>query len=251
MLVRVSARVLLAMMLALTSALFVDLRQAMQPESPSHAYIRPEFERQMQDLRPVILDAAKRHNRPELSGMDDREFAAVIAQILYNEHFGWLEDAIPPLQIVTPAYQMAQIDMNQATGSDLTVWPSNLRPSVAVEMLRHELPLPGTSDVLVVPIVVQGTRINPHAFSDQHTLYAAVNAEISQPALAVEYLAANLERGVYRARYEGVAISWQTLAAWHNQGIVQPADIQASPSARHYLHRAAGYREAAEALVAP
>jgi hypothetical protein len=251
MLVRVSARVLLAMMLALTSALFVDLRQAMEPESPSHAFIRPEFERQMRDLRPVILDAAKRHNRPELSGMDDREFATVIAQILYNEHFGWLEDAIPPLQIVTPIYQIAQIDMNQATGSDLTVWPSNVRPSVALEMLRHELPVPGATDPIEVPVAVQGTQINPSAFTDQHALYAAINAEISQPALAIEYLAANLERGVYRARYEHIAITWQTLAAWHNQGIVRPADIQANPTVRQYLHRATGYRAAAEKLVAP
>lgn len=251
MLVHVSARVLLAMMLALTAALFVDLRQAMGPESPANAYIRPEFAQQMRGLRPVILDAARRHNRPELSGMDDREFATVMAQILYNEHFGWLEDAIPPVQIVTPVYQAAQIELNQSISSDLTVWPSNLRPSVAVEILRAQLPVPGTSSMMAVPVHVQGSKIDPRSFVDQNALYTAVNAEISQPALAVEYLAANLERGVYRARYEGIPVTWQTLAAWHNQGIVSPSDIQHSPTARHYLHRAFGYRLAAEALVAP
>ena len=55
-------------------------------------FVRPALARRMERLRPTILAAAARHNRPELSGMDDREFATVIGLVIYNENFGWLED---------------------------------------------------------------------------------------------------------------------------------------------------------------
>ncbi|MEM8535028.1 MAG: hypothetical protein AAGF95_29600, partial [Chloroflexota bacterium] len=38
-------------------------------------YVRPEFEQEMQRLRPVILAAAHRHNNQQLSRMDHKEFA--------------------------------------------------------------------------------------------------------------------------------------------------------------------------------
>jgi hypothetical protein len=104
---------------------------------------------------------------------------------------------------------------------------------------------------VAIPVHVQGSQINLHTTRDQQSLYRVVNAEISQPDLAIEFLAANLERGVYRARREGVPVTWQALAAWHNQGIVRPADIKANPTARHYIHRASAYRATAAALLAP
>jgi hypothetical protein len=248
---RIIARVLLAMMLALTPAIDQELWQgpwqAIGPTSQASPFVRPEFAREMDRLRPEILEAARRHNRPELSGMSDAQFAAVIAQLLYNEHFGWLEDAVPPVRGITPAYQWAQSELNSLAGADLTVWPANLRPSVAVEILRGELPLPQGS--VRVPVRVAGSQLDVRGFADQAALYEAVNAEISTPELAVEYLAANLERGLYRAHYENVPLTWQTLAAWHNQGIVRPADIQRSPAAQHYIRRASAYRAPAEALV--
>jgi hypothetical protein len=66
----------------------------------------------------------------------------------------------------------------------------------------------------------------------------------------VEYLAANLERGLYRAQHEGVAVTWRTLAAWHNQGIVSPADIRANPTARDYIRRTEAYLATAQRLIA-
>jgi hypothetical protein len=243
---RLFARVMLAMLLALTPAPLFYLRTTSEFNLRANPTIRPEFATQIQSLRPTILMAAKRHNRPELSHMSDQEFAVVLSQILYNEHFGWLEEAIPIVQPITPFYQGAQVVINES-GSDFTVWPSNLRPSVGVELLRGELPIPG--GIIHVPVSITGTHIHPQQFRDQPSLYTAVNAEIAQPDLAIEYLAANLERGLYRAHYERVPVTWQTLAAWHNQGIVAPADIQANPTAIQYLQRAASYRQAAAQLV--
>jgi hypothetical protein len=243
---RMFARVMLAVFFTLSSTIFFHVYTAMGPKSQASPIIRPEFATQMERLRPTILAAAKRHNNPQYSQMSDEAFAITISQVLYNEHFGWLEEEIPPLQPFTPLYQKAQTIVNDF-GGDYTVWPSNLRPSVAVELLQQELPIPGGT--LSVPISISGSQIDPRQFHDQYQLYAAVNAEIVQPELAIEYLAANLARGVYRARYEGVAVTWQTLAAWHNQGIVRPADIAANPTVMHYLHRAAAYRQVAERFI--
>ncbi len=212
-------------------------------------FVRPAFAAQMETLRPVILDAATRHNDPAISGMDDAAFAEIIALALYNEHFGWLEEAVPPLRPLTPWYQAAQMTLN-AFGANLTVWPSNIRPSVALEMLRGELPVKGSPGHIVIDLHIEGSRIDPMRYRTQEELYAAINRELIQPALAVEYLAANLERGVHRARHEGVPVTWQALAAWHNQGIVAPEDIAANPTARDYVRRAAVYRDLARAFIA-
>lgn len=212
-------------------------------------FVRPAFAQQMEALRPVIISAAARHNDPTVSGMDDAAFAEIIALVLYNEHFGWLEEAVPPLRPLTPWYQAAQMVVN-GFGANLTVWPSNIRPSVALEMLRGELPVKGEAEHLHIPLRIEGSRIDPDRYRTQAELYAAINRELIQPTLAVEYLAANLERGVYRARHEGVPVTWQALAAWHNQGIVAPEDIAANPTARDYVRRAAVYRDLARAFIA-
>lgn len=215
-------------------------------------YVRPEFARRMERLRPLIREAAARHNHPHLSGMSDTEFAVVIALVLYNEHNGWFEDTVKLVRVFTPAYQYGQVLANQSgLGSNFSVWPSNLRPSVGLEIVRQEVPLPETSAVLRVPLTVKGSRIDPAAYSSRRELFAAITREITCDDLAVEYLAANLERGVYRARYEGVPVNWRTLAAWHNQGIVAPEQIRANPCASDYVRRAAAYLPRARNLVIP
>ena len=231
--------------MVLSGALTASVTVSAHPQP----FVRPAFARQMEALRPVIISAAARHNDPTISGMDDAAFAEVIALVLYNEHFGWLEEAVPPLRPLTPWYQAAQMAVN-ACGANLTVWPSNIRPSVALEMLRGELPVRGEPNYLHIPLRIEGSRIDPGHYRTQAELYAAINRELIQPALAVEYLAANLERGIHRARYEGVPVTWQALAAWHNQGIVAPEDIAANPTARDYVRRAAVYRDLARAFIA-
>jgi hypothetical protein len=212
-------------------------------------YVRPEFAAEMRALQPAILAAAQRHNRPELSHMSDYDFALVIAQIMYNEHFGWFEEQVTPIQMLTPLYEDLQLETNAAGLSNLSVWPANIRPSVALEILRREVPLPRSTSMLTVPVSVAGSKIDLARYHSQGALYAAISEEISQPALAVEYLAANIERGLYRAHAEDVPVTWRTLAAWHNQGIVAPRDIRNNPTAGDYLHRCSAYLGKARALI--
>jgi hypothetical protein len=212
-------------------------------------YVRPEFEAEMRALQPSILAAAQRHNRPELSHMSDYDFAVVIAQIMYNEHFGWFEEQVTPVQAITPLYEDLQRETNAAGLADLSVWPANIRPSVALEILRRQLPLPHSTSMLTVPVGVAGSRIDLKRYQSQGALYAAISEEISQPPLAVEYLAANIERGLYRAQVEGVPVTWRTLAAWHNQGIVSPRDIRNNATASDYLRRCSAYLGKARALI--
>jgi hypothetical protein len=202
----------------------------------------------MRKLQPAIIAAAERHNRPELSGMSDREFAVVIAVLLYNEHFGWLEEQVKPIRPLTPLYESLQVQANHA-GADLSIWPANLRPSVAAEILRQEVPVPEPTMVITQPITVAGSMVDPYSFTDRSALYAAITSEIARPDLAVEYLAANLERGLYRAQFEGVPVTWRVLAAWHNQGVVAPRDIAENSTANSYVRRTSAYLPQARHLV--
>jgi hypothetical protein len=211
------------------------VNQARKPGPSINPYVRPATARQMHELRPAILAAARRHNLATLSGMSDYEFAVVMTTILYNENFGWLEDNIAALRPITPLYQELQRQANlKHLGSNFSVWPTNLRPSVALEIARHELPL-ADGRIVNVPVRVTGSRINLEAYQSHAALYAALTDEISRDDLAVEYLAANLERGLYRAASEDAPISWRTLAAWHNQGIVSPQAIRNNPAASDYV----------------
>lgn len=219
-------------------------RVSMQP------YVRPEFARYMQRMQPVIKAAAARHNQPELSDMTDTQFAEVLALVLYNEHNGWVEDAIEPLRVLTPLYQQAQIIANQSgIGSNYSIWPTNVRPSVALEILRQQVPVPPPTTVITIPMTVHGSSIDLANYPDQSSLYAAITNELIDDALGIEYLAVNLQRGVYRARYEGVPVSWRVLAAWHNQGIVHPELFRANPCSREYIYRSSAYLPLAHDLI--
>jgi len=181
--------------------------------------------------------------------MSDYDFAILLAQIMYNEHFGWFEEQVTPIQILTPFYEDLQHETNAVGLSNLSVWPANIRPSVALEILRRQVPLPRSTSMLTVPVSVAGSQIDPARYHSQGALYAAISREISDPKLAVEYLAANIERGLYRARAEDVPVTWRTLAAWHNQGIVAPRDIRNNPTAGDYLRRCSAYLGKARALI--
>lgn len=225
-------------------------RSDMRAPAPAiEPYVRPDFAAEMRELREPILEAARRHNRPKLTGISDHDFAVLIALIMYNEHFGWFEERVTPVQALTPFYESLQRQTNEVGLSNLSLWPANIRPSVAAEILRGELPMPYADSMMRVPVEVFGSRIRPDAYSSDSQLYAAITAEISDPRLAVEYLAANLERGIYRARYEGVPVTWRALAAWHNQGIVAPEQIRANSTASDYVRRASAYFGTARALL--
>lgn len=212
-------------------------------------YISPAFEQEMLYLKPTILAAAARHNVTELSKLDDQQFAVVLAQILYSERVGWLDARFAAFRPLQPAFQQLQTAANGFGGADLTIWPSNLRPSVALEILTGRVPLPPPTRWMRAPISVYGTTIHPNTYWTRIGLYAAISRELNEPTMAVEYLAANLERGIYRAHAEGVPVTWQTLATWHNQGIVAPRDIRTNPQAIAYLGRTAAYLPHARRLI--
>jgi hypothetical protein len=223
---------------------------APKPQRSIEPYVRPEFAAYMRRMQPVIKEAAARHNQPQRSGMTDEQFAEVIALLLYNEHNGWVEDLVEPLRVLTPLYQHSQIVLNgSGLGSNFSVWPTNLRPSVALEILYQQVPVPAPTRVITVPLKVAGSNINPAHYATRGALYAAITSEITQEELAIEYMAVNLERGVYRANYEQVPVSWRTLAAWHNQGIVRPDQVRANKCASDYIHRTSAYLETAYRLI--
>src|SRR5262245_27369052 len=91
---------------------------------------RPEFTQELQTLRPVILQAAHRHNAPEVSKMSDADFAVVITLILYNEDLGSFEEKVSFLRAITSVRREVEIDVNKFLGSNLSIRPSNVRPSV-------------------------------------------------------------------------------------------------------------------------
>ena len=146
--------------------------------------------------------------------------------------------------------EMDVADWHTLAGQARSVWPANIRPSVAVEILQGRVPARTITGFLQVPIRVQGATIRPQRYESQATLYADVTQELTDPRLAVEYLAANLERGIYRAEYEHVQVTWRTLAAWHNQGLVSPAEAHANATSADYLRRITSYLPAARALIA-
>jgi hypothetical protein len=99
------------------------------PGPPIQPYVRPEFALEMRSLRPTIVEAARRHNHAEFSGMSDREFAVLIAALMYNEHFGWFEERVTPVQALTPFYESLQRQTNEAGLSNLSIWPANIHRS--------------------------------------------------------------------------------------------------------------------------
>jgi len=198
-------------------------------------YIRPSIAQNVFTQRAYILQLAHRHNHPQITNYDDSEFAATMITILYTEQLGWLEDVFPRIRPLTPFYQDAQVVSNQWFGTNFSVWPANLRPSVVDEILANDVPGVGR---VAIPLDIP-PQLNAPRFA---------NILASQNSYAFELLAANLERGIIRAQAESVPVTWQTLLAWHNAGLVNPAQIAANHSLQHYLYRATFYRESAIAL---
>ena len=198
-------------------------------------YVRPSIAHKVFLQRQNILQLAHRHNHPQITHYDDSEFAAIMITILYTEQLGWLEDVFPGIRPITPFYQDAQVVSNQWFGTNFSVWPANLRPSVVDEILDADVPGVGHVDL---PLNIPSPFNTPR--------YA--NFLASDSDYAFELLAANLERGIIRAHAESVPVTWQTLLAWHNAGLVNPTQIAANHSLQHYLYRATFYREPAIAL---
>lgn len=198
-------------------------------------YIRPHIAKIVEQKQLYLLTLAQRHNHAQSTHISDHEFAAIMVTILYTEHLGWLEDVMPSIRPVTPVYQEAQAVSNEYLGTNFSVWPANLRPSVVDEILSDEIPQVGRANLAL---------LIPHSL--QRPEHANQLARTTDTALAL--LAANLERGIIRAQHEHVPITWKTLLAWHNAGIVDPIQMAQNRSLQHYLQRAIVYHEPALAL---
>lgn len=224
-----SIKIFLLYMIITTSLIYYD--------SYNSPLVSPQFNRYMETMRPVILEAAQRHNHHHISRMNDKDFAVVMSLILYNEHSGWAEDIIPSLRRISPIYQGLQISSNELIGTNLSVRPTNLRPSVGLEILQNQIPVKGQEQFIIVPLTVHGSNIQIKNYTSKSKLYTEINNEIIQPDLSIEYLAVNLERGLYRSEHEGINVSWRTLVAWHIRGVVSPRDIQENKAALAYTRR--------------
>lgn len=226
-----------------------------QEHSFSYApYLDQAFELEMQRLRPALLTSAARHNRPELTGMSDEEFAVVMAAQIYFECNAVLADRSTVGRLVTPIYQDAQVVANSLGMGNFSVWPTNLRPSVALSLLRGEMPYIDINDEPAYelrPIVITGSKLQPAMarWSDWEPSLSAVAAEIADPELAIEYLAANFEIASYRAAFDWTPVSWITFAAWHNQGLVGPDLIAFNPQLQRVLPAIEGYLPVAQRLI--
>jgi len=194
-------------------------------------YVRPHVAHLITSNGLLIKQVASRYNHAEISGLSDREFASVLVMILYTEHHGWLEDIVPSVRTVTPLFQELQVISNNTIGTNFSVWPANLRPSV-IDEIRDEHTLHESVVFLT---------INTH---NQTSTELATD-----PTSAIEMLAANMARGIRRAHDAGVPVTIESILAWHNAGIVESQRIAYNRSVQHYISRALIYQSMAEAVV--
>src|SRR5439155_13960192 len=117
----------------------------------------------MQQFRPTILQSAARHNHRTLSGMDDRQLAVVLAAMLYLENNSALNDRPALGRAVTPLYEHLQTVVNSlGLGTNFSIRPSNLRPTIAIDLLNGRVPLPPNLDedaAIYRPIQIAGSTL--------------------------------------------------------------------------------------------
>ncbi len=222
--------------------------------SAAEAYIDPAFQLQMIRLRSQLLASAARHNHREWTGMTDEQFATVMAAQLYFEYNSTLAQRSNLGRTLTPLYQEAQDVANRVGMGNFSVWPANLRPSVALSLLRGEMPYINRRNraaVILYPITISGSQLQlaMQRHAGWEPALSAVANEIADPELAIEYLAANFEIATYRARFDWAPISWITFAGWHNRGLASPGAIVEHPELATILSNIERYFPAAIKLI--
>ena len=170
---------------------------------------RPVVPAFMTQQREVLLSSAERHGVP----------AHVLAAVVYNEMLGqerrFLSQVIPGDDAVARAVRESLLGWHFLTlkqaqwsvkgvlalfGANTTVGPTGIRVSVGREIQAE-------SGVVSV-------RYRAHGLMERPSLVL----DLASPASAIEYLAANLERGVRRAGSEQAG-DWTVCARWHNTGL--------------------------------
>ena len=170
---------------------------------------RPVVPAYMAAQRETILLSAERHGiAPE-----------VVAAVLYNEMLGqeqrFLSTLLPGDDWVSQTVRDSLLGWHFLTlkqaqwmlkgaaalaGMNTTVGPTGIRVSVGRE-IRSE-------------VAVAGGRYHASGLAERPSLVL----DLMSTATALEYLAANLERGVRRATAEQAG-DWTVCARWHNTGL--------------------------------
>jgi len=158
----------------------------------------------------AIVASAQRHGLPP----------EVLAAVLYNEMVGQeyrFLDAITPGD-GAPANAVRDallgwhfLTLKQAqwggkallalAGVNTTVGPTGIRVSVGREIRRE--------------VAVEGGRYRASGWAERPSMVL----DLMSTSTAIEYLAANLERGIRRAGYDAET-DWLVCARWHNTGLV-------------------------------
>jgi hypothetical protein len=172
---------------------------------------RPVVPSYMLAQRAHILVSAQRHGIA----------SDVLAAVLYNEMLGqesrFLSTAIPGDNALARAVRESLLGWHFLTlkqaqwalkgaaalaGFNTTVGPTGIRVSVGRE-IRHE-------------IYVEGGRYQPLGLAERPSLVL----DLMSTSEAIEYLAANLQRGERRATIAQRG-DWTVLARWHNTGVTE------------------------------
>ncbi len=177
----------------------------------ANIYWPPDEIASIKALLPAIKRSAQLHNPPN-SNLDDTAFAALMITALHWE--GRLPGNAKPRTLNNWLHD---------TGSDLAtaggLWDgstgiANIRPSVALELRQEGYKIQGSS---YAEDIIAACEVSPFQF---------LAFELQIPEVSIEYLAANLERGVYRVRAQGLEPSAFNLAAWLNTGTYTPVGFE-------------------------
>ncbi len=171
---------------------------------------RPVVPAYMAMQRASIIASAQRHGLSsdvlaavlynEMLGQEDRFLNAVlpgenpVAQTLRDSLLGWHF-------LTLKQVQWAAKGVVALAGGNTTVGTTGIRVSVGRE-IRSE-------------VYVAGGQYRPNGLAERPSLVL----DLTMPATATEYLAANLERGLKRAG-AAQAGDWTAWARWHNTGLV-------------------------------
>ncbi|MFZ9858690.1 MAG: hypothetical protein ACO3F2_10235 [Roseiflexaceae bacterium] len=195
------------------------------------AYVRPHVAQLINTQRLHIKHVAHTYNQSDISGLTDNEFASILVMILYTEHHGWLEDVVPNIRTFTPLFQELQVISNDRLGTNFSVWPANLRPSVIDEIRQENTPLESVF------------------FFKVTTKHHTSNELATDPSSAIELLAANMARGIRQAHRTNMPVTTESILAWHNAGLVDAQLIADNRSVQHYISRAMIYHTMAQSMV--
>jgi hypothetical protein len=204
----------------------------------------------IKELLPAILGSAQRHNIWH-SNMDDTSFAALMITILHWE--GRLEGNAKPNTLGNLARDEGADAAMFLGFYDATTGVANIRPSVALELHREGYNIEGSDYNRSIEETSRQPRLQTPGSGLSGLDFGLTNCipssfeflaiELQNVTLSIEYLAANLERGVNRVRSLGFEPSAFNLAAWHNSGLQTPGQIDISskgPKAVSYANTIIG-----------